>query len=1004
MRQRFSRTLVLHKTPQSYIQNTELRSKWFDPLLAFPIHLTFSTHESAERALAKLNYTILMGKPMRVMWCQKDSTLRRSGVGNLFIKNLDLETTNSTDLFELFSFFGKVLSCKFFTYKKGPKGYGYVQFESQEAANLAKGELDGKLLNGRKISVEHFKSCEEREAEAPRTSAKSRRTQDFSKKQKEGLDLYVKNLNENINDKYLQRKFSKFGTVTGAKVMMQNGRSRGYGFVRFLSAEDAMKAKEEINGTVWGEMKVFVDVAYWCKDHQDAPVHSDVKRTGRVQTRNMARRKPQDSAVEEELVPLLDPAVAEEPALPQDPTVEDGPAPPLDPAVEEEPAPPEDPTVEEEPASPQDGYVQFESQEAANLARVELDGKVLNERTISVEHFKSCEQHKAVTNNYTQGISDKQKEGMDLYVKNLDEHINHKYLQRKFSKFGTVTGAKVIVQDGRSRGYGFVRFLSAEDAMKAKEEINGTVWGKKKVFVDVADWCKDHQDAPVHSDVKRTGRVQREGLDLYVKNLDEHINHKYLQRKFSKFGTVTGAKVMMQDGRSRGFGFVRFSSAEDAMKAKEEINGTVWGEKKVFVDVAYWCKDHQDAPVHSDVKRTGRVQTRIMARRKKVQPSKKVVTEKPQDPAFEEVPVPPLDPSVEEEPASPLDPAAEEEPASSQDGYVQFKSQEAANLAKVELDGKVLNERTISVEHFKSCEQHKAVTNNYTQGISDKQKEGLDLYVKNLDEHINHKYLQRKFSKFGTVTGAKVMMQDGRSRGFGFVRFLSAEDAMKAKKEINGTVWGKKKVFVDVANWRKDHQDAPVHSDVKRTGRVQISNMAPRKPQDPAIEEEPVPLLDPPVAEEPALPQDPTVEEEPALALDPAVEEEPAPPLDPAVEEEPALDPAVKEEPAPPQDPTVEEEPAPAPVTAVEEEPAPALDPAVEEEPAPPQEPTVEEEPASPQEPTVEKEPASPQEPTVEEEMAPPQAEQKSVLPQDQDSAKGRSLIMDQMEMLVEKQ
>ncbi|XP_046723214.1 uncharacterized protein LOC124397649 isoform X2 [Silurus meridionalis] len=879
--------LVQKFSPLGQIHSVRVCRCWKTHVSLGYAYVNFYQQLDAERALAKLNYAILMGKPMRVMWCQKDSTLRRSGVGNLFIKNLDLETTNSTDLFELFSFFGKVLSCKFFTYKKGPKGYGYVQFESQEAADLAKEELDGKLLNGRKISVEHFKSCEEREAEAPRTSAKSRRTQDFSKKQKEGLDLYVKNLNEHINDKFLQRKFSKFGTVTGAKVMMQNGRSRGYGFVRFLSAEDAMKAKEEINGTVWGEMKVFVDVAYWCKDHQNTPVHSNVKRTGRVQTRNMAQRKPQDPAVEEELVPLLDPAVAEEPASPQDPTVEEEPAPPQDPTVEEETEPPQDPTVEEEPAPPQDGYVQFESQEAANLAKVELDGKVLNDRTISAEHFKSCEQRKAVMNNYTQGFSNKQKEGLDLYVKNLDEHINHKYLQRKFSKFGTVTGAKVIVQDGRSRGYGFVRFLSAEDAMKAKEEINGTVWGKKKVFVDVADWCKDHQDAPVHSNVKRTGRVQiwnmalrkpqdsaveeepvplldptvevepalaldpaveeemappqdpnaeqklvltqdqdsakgrslfREGLDLYVKNLDEHINHNYLQRIFSKFGPVIGTTVMMQDGRSKGYGFVRFLSAEDAMKAKEEINGTVWGENKVFVDVAYWCKDHQNAPVHSDVKRTGRVQTRSMARRKKVQPSKKVVTEKPQDPAFEEEPVPPLDPAVEEEPASPLDPVAKEEPASSQDGYVQFESQEAANLAKVELDGKVLNERTISVEQFKSREQRKAVTNNYTQGFSNKQKEGLDLYVKNLDEHINHKYLQRKFSKFGTVTGAKVMMQDGRSRGYGFVRFLSAEDAMKAKEEINGTVWGKNKVFVDVANWHKDHQNAPVHSNVKRTG------------------------------------------------------------------------------------------------------------------------------------------------------------------------------------------
>ena len=44
-------------------------------------------HFSAERALDTMNFDVLKGKPIRIMWSQRDPSLRRSGVGNVFIKN-----------------------------------------------------------------------------------------------------------------------------------------------------------------------------------------------------------------------------------------------------------------------------------------------------------------------------------------------------------------------------------------------------------------------------------------------------------------------------------------------------------------------------------------------------------------------------------------------------------------------------------------------------------------------------------------------------------------------------------------------------------------------------------------------------------------------------------------------------------------------------------------------------------------------------------------------------
>lgn len=127
-------------------------------------YVNYQQPVDAKRALETMNFDVINGRPVRIMWSQRDPSLRKSGVGNVFIKNLG-KTIDNKALYNIFSAFGNILSCKVACDEKGPKGYGFVHFQKQESAERAIDALNGMFLNYRKIFVGRFKSHKEREAE-----------------------------------------------------------------------------------------------------------------------------------------------------------------------------------------------------------------------------------------------------------------------------------------------------------------------------------------------------------------------------------------------------------------------------------------------------------------------------------------------------------------------------------------------------------------------------------------------------------------------------------------------------------------------------------------------------------------------------------------------------------------------------------------------------------------------------------------------------------------------
>jgi polyadenylate-binding protein len=207
-------------------------------------YVNFHAAADADRALDQLNNAPIKGKPCRIMWSQRDPASRKSGKGNIFIKNLDKSIDHKT-LFDTFSQFGQILSCKIeLDDRNESKGYGYIQFALQDQAEKAIAKVNNMMLAGKKVFVGPFVSHKERLA--------ANSTKQFT-------NVYVKNLAEVVDEARLKTLFAKYGSLKNVIIMRDDkGTSKGFGFVNFENPEEAERAVEDLNNTDLDGKPVFV--------------------------------------------------------------------------------------------------------------------------------------------------------------------------------------------------------------------------------------------------------------------------------------------------------------------------------------------------------------------------------------------------------------------------------------------------------------------------------------------------------------------------------------------------------------------------------------------------------------------------------------------------------------------------------------------------------------------------------------------------------------------------
>jgi len=325
-------------------------------------YVNFHNVSDAERALDTLNYSSIKGRACRIMWSQRDPSLRKSGVGNIHVRNLDRSIDNKA-LYDTFSLFGNILSCKVASDRDGKSlGHGFVHYETEEAAKQAIERVNGMQIGEKTVVVSPFLKRNDRDSNVTVYS-----------------NLYIKNFPQDWDEDKVKEVFGPYGEITSSCVT-EDKKGRKFAFVNFAETEAAAKCVEEMH---------------------DKDLRSEEEKKA----------------------------------------------------------------AEESEEKDDDG---------------DIIGKLYVQRAITKE--ERARQFRAAPE------PGKAAQGVNLYVKNLDEDTDDDALRAMFETFGTISSVKSMMDDkNKCKGFGFVSFTSPDDATKAVTEMHLKVVKGKPLYVGLAE-------------------------------------------------------------------------------------------------------------------------------------------------------------------------------------------------------------------------------------------------------------------------------------------------------------------------------------------------------------------------------------------------------------------------------------------------------------------------------------------------------------------------------------
>ncbi|CAN6995752.1 hypothetical protein BRARA_E00783 [Brassica rapa] len=183
---------------------------------------------------------------------------------------------------------------------------------------------------------------------------------------------------------------------------------------------------------------------------------------------------------------------------------------------------------------------------------------------------------------------------LKLFVGNLPFNVDSAQLAQLFESAGNVEMVEVIYDKvtGRSRGFGFVTMSSVSEVEAAAQQFNGYELDGRQLRVNAGPPPPKREDSfsrgPRSSFGGGSGGGGGSGNRVYVGNLSWGVDDMALESLFGEQGKVVEARVIYDrdSGRSKGFGFVTYNSAQEVQNAIQTLNGADLDGRQIRVSEA----------------------------------------------------------------------------------------------------------------------------------------------------------------------------------------------------------------------------------------------------------------------------------------------------------------------------------------------------------------------------------------------------------------------------------
>ncbi|KAK8849183.1 RNA recognition domain-containing protein [Apiospora arundinis] len=359
-------------------------------------------------------------------------------------------------------------------------------------------------------------------------------------------------------------------------------------------------------------------------------------------------------------------------------------------------------------------------------------------------------------------------ENRTLFVRSLPTSATDESLTEFFSNYFPVKHATVVKDRATkaSRGYGFVTFTDAEDALEAKKKLNNQALDGRKITLDVAEARQRKPKATAEGSgvasetvarkEKRVAELEQarapQNAKLIVRNLPWSIKtSEQLAALFQKHGKVKYADIPQSKGKLSGFGFVTFRRHKHAEMAMEGENGKIVDGRPIAVD---WAADKKEWTKQQD----GAAAEETTPKKDK----KKASTEKPkadedESPEDKEESDDDMDADLKNFMKNHMENLEDEDDKDEDDEDEDEEEEDDADLGVDDDD-----------EDEEEKPAKKLTTNNDTT-----------VFIRNLPFSVDDEGLKEHFEQFGPVRYARCVMDRATDRpaGTGFVCFYNQDDS-----------------------------------------------------------------------------------------------------------------------------------------------------------------------------------------------------------------------------------